>query len=126
MITRHPDREQIKLEDVLSALGHPIRLTIVRVLAEHGERTCGVVGTYLGTEVSKSTLTHHWRVLRDSGVIWQRPHGREHLLTLRREDLQARYPGLLDSVLHGASEETPDNGNVARRRAPRAPGAGTD
>ncbi|WP_028925855.1 ArsR/SmtB family transcription factor [Pseudonocardia acaciae] len=108
MITGHPDPAQIKLENVLSALGHPIRLEIVRVLAEHGERTCGVVGTQLSTEISKSTLTHHWRVLRDSGVIWQRPHGREHLLTLRRDDLQLRYPGLLDSVLRGASEEASD------------------
>ncbi len=49
--------------------------------------------------VSKSTLTHHWRVLRDSGVIWQRPSGRENLLSLRREDLDARFPGLLDALI---------------------------
>ncbi|WP_235995465.1 hypothetical protein [Nonomuraea montanisoli] len=46
--------------------------------------------------------THHWRVLRDSGVIRQRPSGRENLLVLRREDLDARYPGLLDAILSGA------------------------
>ncbi|MGI5325102.1 hypothetical protein [Actinomadura nitritigenes] len=47
-------------------------------------------------------MTHHWRVLRDSGVIFQEPSGRENLLTLRRDDLDARYPGLLDAVLAGA------------------------
>ncbi|HBX3657711.1 TPA: transcriptional regulator, partial [Klebsiella pneumoniae subsp. pneumoniae] len=41
----------------------------------------------------------HWRVLRDSGVIWQRPQGRENMISLRREDLDARFPGLLDTLL---------------------------
>lgn len=44
-------------------------------------------------------MTHHWRVLRDAGVIWQRPYGRENLLSLRKEDLDERFPGLIDSLL---------------------------
>lgn len=95
MLTRHPDRDQIQLEDVLSALGNPLRLEIARVLADTGERSCGSILD----GISKSTLTHHWRVLRDSGVIWQKPSGRENLLSLRREDLDARFPGLLTAVL---------------------------
>ncbi|SHF07198.1 ArsR/SmtB family transcription factor [Streptoalloteichus hindustanus] len=98
MITQHPDRDQIRLENVLSALGNPMRLQVVRVLAAEGERACGG----LLPEMSRSTLTHHWRVLRDSGVIWQRPSGRENLLSLRREDLDARFPGLLDALLAAA------------------------
>ncbi|MCP2259213.1 transcriptional regulator, ArsR family [Streptoalloteichus tenebrarius] len=98
MIAQHPGREQIRLENVLSALGNPMRLEVVRVLAAEGERACG--GLLPG--VSRSTLTHHWRVLRDSGVIWQRPSGRENLLSLRREDLDARFPGLLDALLDAA------------------------
>ena len=73
MIANHPEREQIRLENVLFALRHE--------------------------DVAKSTMTHHWRVLRDSGVIWQRPQGRENLISLRREDLDARFPGLLDTLL---------------------------
>jgi DNA-binding transcriptional ArsR family regulator len=103
---RHPDRDQIRVDGVLSALGHPVRLAAVRVLDGADERNCGSVLAELGI-TSKSTMTHHWRVLRDSGVIFQEPSGRENLLTLRRADLDARYPGLLDAVLAGArTDET--------------------
>lgn len=99
MLSNHPDTEEIRLENVLTALGNPLRLTVVRVLAGGGEHACSAVLS----GIPKSTLTHHWRVLRDSGVIRQRPFGRENLLSLRREDLNARFPGLLD-VLLGAVE----------------------
>jgi len=95
MISHHPDREQIRLEHVLAALGNPMRMTVVRVLSDGGEHTCGSVLK----GVSKSTLTHHWRVLRDSGIIWQKPSGRENLLSLRKDDLDARFPGLLSFFL---------------------------
>ena len=99
MLPNHPEREQIRLENVLAALGNPLRLSIVRVLAESGERNCGS----LLREQSKSTMTHHWRVLRDSGVIWQRPQGRENMISLRREDLDARFPGLMEILLQAKS-----------------------
>jgi len=95
MLPNHPERKQLRLENVLNALGNPLRLAVVRVLASGEERACGS----LLQGQSKSTMTHHWRVLRDSGVIWQRPNGRENLLSLRRDDLDARFPGLLDSLL---------------------------
>ncbi|WP_114195619.1 ArsR/SmtB family transcription factor [Edaphovirga cremea] len=95
MTPNHPDRNQIRLENVLTALGNPLRLTVVRVLADGGEHACSAVLQ----GIPKSTLTHHWRVLRHSGVIWQRPYGRENLLSLRREDLDSRFPRLLDALL---------------------------
>ncbi|MCZ4060781.1 helix-turn-helix domain-containing protein [Pantoea sp. LMR881] len=95
MITNHPEAEQIRLENILFALGNPLRLDIVQTLAREGEQSCGM----LRGEVAKSTMTHHWRVLRDSGVIWQRPLGRENLISLRRDDLEQRFPGLLESLL---------------------------
>ncbi|ESA99462.1 hypothetical protein HMPREF1619_04166, partial [Klebsiella pneumoniae 909957] len=96
MIANHPEREQIRLENVLSALGNPLRLEIIRTLADGSELSCNALRQ---EEVAKSTMTHHWRVLRDSGVIWQRPQGRENMISLRREDLDARFPGLLDTLL---------------------------
>jgi DNA-binding transcriptional ArsR family regulator len=81
-----------------------MRLAVIRALAENGDRACGT----LLPGVSKSTLTHHWRVLRDSGVIWQRPSGRENLLSLRRDDLEARFPGLLDALLKAAVADHAD------------------
>ncbi|MEU5083305.1 MULTISPECIES: ArsR/SmtB family transcription factor [Streptomyces] len=100
-MSRHPDRDQIRIESVLSALGSPVRLAVVRLLDAGGEHNCGSVLGLLGI-TAKSTMTHHWRVLRESGVIWQHPSGRENLLSLRRDDLDARYPGLLDAILAGA------------------------
>lgn len=101
MIANHPEREQIRLENVLFALGNPLRLEIVKTLADGEERSCGA----LRQDVTKSTMTHHWRVLRDSGVIWQRPQGRENMISLRREDLDACFPGLLDMLLQVLQRE---------------------
>jgi DNA-binding transcriptional ArsR family regulator len=52
--------------------------------------------------VTKSTCTHHFRVLREAGVVHQRPEGTARMNSLRREDLDARFPGLLDTILSSA------------------------
>lgn len=96
MILNHPEPEQIQLENVLFALGNPLRLAIVRRLADGSELSCNALRP---ADVVKSTMTHHWRVLRDSGVIWQRAQGRENMISLRREDLDARFPGLMAILL---------------------------
>ncbi|MCW0321769.1 ArsR/SmtB family transcription factor [Pantoea dispersa] len=101
MLENHPSRDVIRLENVLAALGNPMRMAVVALLAQGEARSCGS----LLQGVSKSTLTHHWRVLRDSGVIWQKPSGRENLLSLRRDDLDARFPGLLDALLSAAAHD---------------------
>ncbi len=95
----HPSREELQMADVLHALSDPQRLSIVRCLAEDpAPRRCGA----FGLEVTKSTLTHHFRVLREAGVIEQREEGTARLNSLRREDLDARFPGLLDAILAGS------------------------
>ena len=96
----HPDREQIELAAVLHALSDPHRLEIVRRLAKDTEpRACGS----FGFDISKSTLTHHFRTLREAGVIAQHKDGTTKLTSLRSEDLNARFPGLLDAVLSSES-----------------------
>ncbi|WP_150250912.1 ArsR/SmtB family transcription factor [Nocardiopsis deserti] len=94
-VLHHPDTSEIELVDVLAALGHPVRLDVVRALADGEERFCGEVLS----GIPKSSMTHHWRVLRESGVIRQRRAGRRLYITLRRNELGARFPGLLDLVL---------------------------
>jgi DNA-binding transcriptional ArsR family regulator len=82
-------------------LSDPARLEIVRDLAA-ADCHCGKFELGL----SKATLSHHFRVLRESGVVWTRPEGRKRLLSLRTEDLEERFPGLLDAVLAAKCRRT--------------------
>ena len=98
----HPSREEIDLASVLHALSDPVRLQMVRGLAGALEgRSCGS----FDVPVTKSTCTHHFKVLREAGVIHQRQEGTSRLNTLRREDLDARFPGLLDAILAAGGRE---------------------
>ncbi len=84
----HPERSEIHLEGVLHALSDPLRLRIVRELAEAGaERRCGS----FEHAVTKSTMTHHFKVLREAGLIRQRQEATLRLTSLRREDLDPVY-----------------------------------
>jgi DNA-binding transcriptional ArsR family regulator len=94
----HPAAEDIELAAVLHALSDPMRLQIVVGLADGAQRPCGS----FGLPVTKSTCTHHFKVLREAGVIRQRLEGTTRLNSLRREDLEQRFPGLLGSVLRAA------------------------
>jgi DNA-binding transcriptional ArsR family regulator len=92
----HPATQDLELAAVLHALSDPHRLQIVHALAdEPAPRRCGS----FDLDVTKSTLTHHFRVLREAGVIEQRVEGTARLNSLRREDLDQRFPGVLDAVL---------------------------
>jgi DNA-binding transcriptional ArsR family regulator len=96
----HPEAHEIVLPAVLHALSDPVRLRIVHGLAGGEPRTCGS----FGLPVTKSTCTHHFRVLREAGVIRQRLEGTTKLNTLRRHELDQRFPGLLDAVLQGTAD----------------------
>jgi len=87
----------LKLEAVLYALSDPVRLHIVRSLAKRGELAC--FAAVSGLEIAKSTQSHHYRILRESGIIAQRKEGVCFISTLRKADLDERFPGLLDAVL---------------------------
>ena len=91
-----PSRDEIELTEVLHALSDPIRLSLVRQLDIGGdERTCGS----FDLPIAKSTATHHWRVLREAGLVSAREEGTKKYHRLRRDDLDARFPGLMDSVI---------------------------
>lgn len=100
----HPEVEDLVLTDVLFALSDPNRLAIVRELAagDLEQTPCAAVGG----PMPKSTRSHQLKMLREAGVIRNVPSGRQRSVSLRRDDLEARFPGLLASVL-GAPLESP-------------------
>jgi DNA-binding transcriptional ArsR family regulator len=96
----HPEPGELDLAAVLHALSDPMRLRIVAELAAcGGERTC----SSFNLPIVKSTCTHHFKVLREAGVIRQQVAGTKRVNSLRREDLETRFPGLLDAVLRGVT-----------------------
>lgn len=99
----HPDPKDITLEGVLYALGDPVRLAIVRQLAELEELPCAAIEV----PIAKSTLSHHFKILREAGVLLCRKQGTQHLNSLRREELDQRFPGLLASILQAAERACP-------------------
>jgi DNA-binding transcriptional ArsR family regulator len=90
-----PGGPDLELARVLHALSDPIRLRIVVQLSDGKEHTCGS----FGLPVAKSTSTHHFRVLREAGVVATRIDGKNRFNRLERELLKERFPGLLDAVL---------------------------
>ena len=103
MTADEPRTEDLSLPAVMAALSDPARLAIVRVLAAEGERTCGTFDLGL----SKATRSHHFKVLREAGLTHTRAEGTHRHVSLRRDDLDARFPGLLDAVLAAASTAVP-------------------
>ncbi len=102
-----PTVEEIDLASVMHALADPSRLRSVAALADgSGLTNCSDLAELAGAEgLAKSTWSHHLRVLREAGVIRTRHDGTRKLVSLRRADLDRRFPGLLDAVLEGARTE---------------------
>jgi DNA-binding transcriptional ArsR family regulator len=99
-----PCTEDLTLAAVMAALSDPMRVAIVRQLAGEGERTCGTFD--LG--ISKATRSHHFRVLREAGLTHTRSAGTHRHVSLRRDAVDARFPGLLSAVLAAAEQEAGD------------------
>ena len=93
-----PDRDQLDLVTILAALSDPTRLGIVATLAEVGEVSCGS----FGEGATKTALSYHYAKLREAGVTWTRLDGTQRFISLRRDDLDAKFPGLLDSIVTNA------------------------
>ncbi|MEU6190959.1 MULTISPECIES: metalloregulator ArsR/SmtB family transcription factor [unclassified Nocardia] len=92
---RHPDVAELDLLDILHALSDRTRMTIVRTLWTGPERVCGT----FPVDVAPSTLSHHFRVLREAGLIHQRDEGTKRWTSLRRNDIEARFPGLVGHIV---------------------------
>lgn len=101
-IEPQPTIAQIALVSVLRALSETVRLQIVLILASDGEQTCGPLAERLG--LPQSTLSHHLRQLRESGVTQSQRDGTLRRISVRSADLADRFPGLLNAVLAAASQ----------------------
>ena len=107
----HPARTEIRLEWVLHAFSDPARMRIVCALAA---ADTGLTCSDVEVPVSKSTLTHHYRVLREAGLVRQTYRGTSKINALRRDDLDALFPGLLDALLLAARRTVGHEATPAR------------
>jgi DNA-binding transcriptional ArsR family regulator len=97
-----PAVAELRLTTVLAALADPVRLALLRVLVDAGDGPidCGdCAGAAPDVALSESTISHHYKVLRDAGITRTHKQGRHRIIALRRHDMDARFPGLLDAVL---------------------------
>ncbi|MCM3882817.1 helix-turn-helix transcriptional regulator [Frankia sp. R82] len=93
-----PGRDSINLVTVLAALADPVRLTLMRSIYAHGDPIdCATIAA--GIEVTPPTISHHYRVLREAGLTTTTVDGRRRIVTIRYEDLDVRFPGLLAAIL---------------------------
>lgn len=98
-----PDVADLDLPTVLAALADPARLAAIRAVAAAGEACCSQVREVTGIECTKSTMSHHLRVLREAGLTTTRVVGTRRLISLRLAEIEARFPGLLTAVLADAA-----------------------
>ena len=99
-----PTAAEFELPRVLAALADPHRLAAVRFVARHGESWCSQVIQEAGLGTSKSTFSHHLRILREAGLITKRIEGAKGYMSLRQDDLDARFPGLIGLILSADAE----------------------
>lgn len=93
---RHPNIDQVELTDIMYALSDPTRIEIVGRLASAGRKlTCGE----LDLNRPKSSMSHHFKILRAAGLVETLIEGTEHMNSLRVEEIEQKFPGVLNSVL---------------------------
>jgi DNA-binding transcriptional ArsR family regulator len=97
----HPPTSALDLATIMRTVGDPVRLEIVRILADGRPRLCGELSDALG--IPTSTGSYHLRLLREAGLTRARSEGTQRLISLRRDDLDERYPGLVDVLTRPGS-----------------------
>ena len=94
----HPSADALDLATIMRTVGDPLRLDIVRLLADDRPRPCSEVSAAMGLPVS--TCSYHLRLLREAGVTRTRAEGTQRFISLRRDDLEDRFPGLVEVLTH--------------------------
>jgi DNA-binding transcriptional ArsR family regulator len=108
-----PAAEDLELPRVLAALAEPNRLATVQYVARSGEACCSEVIAEAGLAMTKSTFSHHLRILREAGVLTKRIQGTKGFTKLRKDDLDRRFPGLIDAIIDAENQDRP----IERSRA---------
>jgi DNA-binding transcriptional ArsR family regulator len=94
----HPAASDITLEGIFGALSHPTRLNIVLFMLKKGSQCSSCSEVAPGGDIAKSTLSNHFRILREAGLVRSEKRGVEHRNILRKEEIDARFPGLLKLI----------------------------
>jgi DNA-binding transcriptional ArsR family regulator len=102
-----PAAADFQLPRILAALADPNRLAAVQFVARNGESWCAQVMEQAMLAVTKSTFSHHLRILREAGVLTKRIQGARGYTSLRKADLDSKFPGLIDSIIHAATDPVP-------------------
>ena len=99
---KHPTIDQVELTDIMYALADPTRLEIVTLLAKAGRKlTCGEIDL----NRPKSSMSHHFKILRSAGLVETLIEGTEHMNSLRLGEIEQKYPGVLNAVINAATKE---------------------
>jgi len=98
---KHPTIEQFELTDIMYALADPTRLEIVALLANAGRKlTCGEINL----NRPKSSMSHHFKILRSAGLVETLIEGTEHMNSLRIDEIEQKYPGVLNAVIKATTK----------------------
>ena len=100
-----PAVEDLQLPRVLAALAEPNRLATVQYVARSDEACCSEVIQEAGLSMTKSTCSHHLRILREAGVLTKRIQGTKGYTKLRKDDLDRRFPGLIDAIIDAENQD---------------------
>ena len=114
----HPSIDDITLEGILHALSDPVRRSIYAELAGCGDAaSCSTLGKVIDRDIPKSTLSQHFRALREAGLVRSERSGVEMLSRTRCREIEQRFPGLLPAILKAYSIETAEKARAAKRKA---------
>ena len=102
-----PAAEELQLPRILAALAEPNRLATVQYVARSGESCCSEVMQQAGLVMTKSTFSHHLRILREAGILTKRIQGTKGFTKLRKDDLDRRFPGLIDAIIDAENQDLP-------------------
>lgn len=114
----HPSIDDVTVEAILHALSDPVRAAIYAQIADSGcARNCASVQQVVDRDIPKSTLSQHFRVLREAGLIRSERHGVEMQNTSRRAEIEQRFPGLIGAILEAHRAQAAHAARAARRKS---------